>query len=114
MTKEETYKNQLIALGVWDDAFIPEVHDLCQLERELTRAKKEWSKTAGPGQKPSVLDKHYQIIQQLRRDILTHRESLGLTPKGLKRLVGELNLKQEAAVEPATVLGFVLGKHDAG
>ena len=31
-------------------------------------------------------DKLYTVIQQQRRDILAHREALGLTPKAFKRL----------------------------
>ena len=35
---------------------------------------------------PSAADKLYTVIQQQRRDILAHREALGLTPKAFKRL----------------------------
>lgn len=88
MTREEVYAGQLRALGIYEEAFEPEIKTLAQLERELTRAKKAWSATAPKGSKPSLLDPHYGIITSLRREILMHRESLGLTPKALRRLRG--------------------------
>lgn len=88
MTREQIYKEQLQALGIYDPAFDPEIKTLAQLERRLTRAQKEWSATAPPGGKPSFLDPNYPIIVQLEDKILTHREALGLTPKSLRRLVG--------------------------
>lgn len=88
MTREQIYKEQLQALGIYDPAFDPEIKTLAQLERRMTRAQKEWSATAPPGGKPSFLDPHYPIIVQLEDKILTHREALGLTPKSLRRLVG--------------------------
>ena len=88
MRREQIYKEQLQALGIYDPAFDPEIKTLAQLERRMTRAQKEWSATAPPGGKPSFLDPHYPIIVQLEDKILTHREALGLTPKSLRRLVG--------------------------
>lgn len=87
-TKEQIYTQQLKELGIYEPAFAPEISTLAQLERELTRAKKAWSATAPPGGKPSVLDPHYAVIASLRREILAHRETLGLTPKALRRLRG--------------------------
>lgn len=89
MTKEQVYKRQMEELGIWEDAFAPEVSTLAQLERDLTRAKKAWSATAAPGEKPSVLDPLFGAITVLRRDILAHRDALGLTPKGLRKLRGQ-------------------------
>ena len=88
MTREQVYTEQLQALGIYDPAFDPEIKTLAQLERRMTRAQKEWSATAAPGNKPSFLDPHYQIIVQLEDKILTHREALGLTPKALRKLKG--------------------------
>lgn len=87
-TREKTYIEQLQALGIYDPAFDPEIKALATLEREWTAAKKAWAATAPPGGKPSFLDPHYVVIQNLRREILTHREALGLTPKSLRRLKG--------------------------
>lgn len=88
-TREQVYTEQLEALGIYEPAFAPEISTLAQLERELTRAKKAWAATAPPGGKPSVLDPHYSVIAGLRREILVHRETLGLTPKALRRLRGQ-------------------------
>ncbi len=88
MTREQIYKEQLLALGIYDPAFDPEIKTLAQLERRLTRVQKAWAATAEPGEKPSFLDDHYPFIVQLEDMILTHREALGLTPKSLRKLKG--------------------------
>lgn len=91
-TREQKYREQMKALGTYDEIFEPEITTLCQLEREHQNAKKAWSATAGPKgskRKPSVLDPHYAIIQRQRQEILQHREALGLTPKSLRKLRGQ-------------------------
>lgn len=88
-TKEQIYQEQLVALGIYDPAFDPAIHQLCILERELSRAQKQWKATAAPGQAPLVTSPIYQIICQLRRDIRASRDELGLTPKALRRLRGQ-------------------------
>lgn len=85
MAREQIYAEQLTALGIYDPAFDPEIKTLSQLERDLTRAQKAW-KASSP--EKSVLDPHYEVIQSLRKEILQHRETLGLTPKALRRLKG--------------------------
>lgn len=82
---EDKYKAQLEELGIWREAFAPEVHTLCMMERELRRAQK--------AMKDKTEDENadrYKVVLQLRRDILAHRDALGLTPKSLKRLAGEI------------------------
>lgn len=110
MTREQTYREQLQALGIYDPAFDPEIKTLAILERRKTRAEKAWSRTAPPGGKPSFLDPHYQIIVQLEDKILAHREALGLTPKALRRLRGFYDsfrtgkqVQEAEQPEPATV-----------
>ena len=119
MTKEQKYIEQLKALEIYDPAFDPEISTLAQLERELTRAKKEWSASADPGEKPSFTSDLYPIVQKLRAEILQHREALGLTPKSLRRLkgayyeafrVGEQVLEEEKPQE-TTVLDFIRAKY---
>lgn len=88
MTREQIYTQQLKALGVYEEAFIPLIKDLAKAERRRTRAEKAWAATAPPGGKPSFLDPHYQIVSQLDREILGYREVMGLTPKSLRRLRG--------------------------
>ena len=88
MTREEIYRQQMQALGIYEEVFEPEIRTLCRIERELARAVKAWSATAPPDGKPSFLNDHFPIIQALRREILQHRETLGLTPKALRKLTG--------------------------
>ena len=88
MTKEQIYREQMRALGIYEEIFEPEIRTLCRIEREYTRAQKAWSATAPPGGKPSFLNEHYPVIQKLRAEILQHREALGLTPKALRKLTG--------------------------
>lgn len=89
MNREQVYKSQLESLGIYDPAFDPEIKTLAQMERELTRTQKEWKACAeAAGREKSVLDPFYAVIQTQRREILQHRESLGLTPKALRRLKG--------------------------
>ena len=84
MGKEQTYKDQLSELGVYNPAFDGEIRQLCILERELSRTMKAWKATAKDSDTPpSVLDPLYASIQAQRRDILAHRDALGLTPKAL-------------------------------
>lgn len=87
--REDEYISQLQALGTYEDAFYPVVHELCILERELSRARKEWKDSKTPGEKhASLASPLYDRIRQLRTDILTHQDALGLTPKGLRKLKG--------------------------
>ena len=88
MTREQVYEQQLRELGIYEEAFRPEIATLAQLERELSRAKKAWSATVPKGEKPSLLDPLYAVIVGIRREILAHREALGLTPKALRKLRG--------------------------
>lgn len=92
-TREQIYRAQLKELGIYDPAFEPEISTLADLERDLSKVKKAWRGTvpadAPPGTKPSVLDPHFGLINAMRREILTHREALGLTPKALRRLRGQ-------------------------
>ena len=92
MTREQTYTEQLKALGVWEQAFAPEVHTLACMERDLQRAQKaerEMNKLTEQGKAPKKVPDYYAMISGLRRDILAHRNALGLTPAGLARLRGK-------------------------
>lgn len=86
MTREQTYTQQLQDLGIYELAFEPEIHTLAIMERDLQRALKAWKATAEKGKQPSVTDPIWTAICSLRRDILAHRDALGLTPKALQRL----------------------------
>lgn len=96
MTREQIYKAQLEALGIYEPAFDPLIKDLAKAERRRTRAEKEWAKTAPPGGKPSFLDPHYLVVEALDRKIQGYRESMGLTPKSLRRLRGAVETAADA------------------
>lgn len=97
MAREKEYRTQLESLGVWREPFTAAVHELCILEREQSRARKEWKASAAENEAPSVTSPIYQVILTQGRDIAKLRESLGLTPNGLKRLLGA----QQAVAQPA-------------
>ena len=68
-------------LGVYHPVFDPAIHTLAMMEREHQRTVKAW-KASGSRVDTDI----YQAVERQRRDILAHRDALGLTPKGLKRL----------------------------
>ena len=112
MTKEQIYRQQMERLGLWQEAFAPAVHQLATMERELSRTRAAWKKTAPPGQSPSALDPHYVLIRQQSRDIMALREALGLTPRALRRMKGTGT--SEGTHEdplPGTVLSLVRDKY---
>ena len=81
MTREQVYAEQLKSLGIYDPAFEPEIHTLAIMERDLQKALKAWKKSDG-----AMVGKTWDAISALRRDILQHRDALGLTPKAYKRI----------------------------
>ena len=98
-SKEAIYTQQLMDLGVYKPAFDGAIHMLCIQERELSRAMKAWKATApDKNTPPSITSELYTQIRRLRQDILQWQDSLGLTPSGLKKLLGK-----EAAVSSGTV-----------
>ena len=90
---EVQYTEQLQELGVYRPAFDPEIKTLCQLEREYRRLDKAWRED------PDYTSKLYESRQKLRREILEHRDSLGLTPKGFKRLRPDVSDAGSAGTE---------------
>lgn len=113
MTKEDKIRETMISLGTWNAAWAPMVHSLCTLERETSRVRAAWKRTAPPGQAPSAMDPHYAIIRSNEKEIAAMRDALGLTPRGLRRIKGAGTSEgsgEPDEIKPATVLGFVLGK----
>lgn len=106
MTREQTYEAQMRALGIWQEAFRPAVKELAGMERELQRLQKRWRERGCPVE--TIKDPLYPSICALRRDILSQRDALGLTPKGLKRFraqVGEEpEEKPDAKITPLEIL----------
>lgn len=91
MKLEQRYTEQLQQLGVYRTAFDGEIKALAQLEREYRRLDKLWRED------PDYTSKLYESRSRLRKEILEHRDSLGLTPKGYKRLRPENKDTDEAA-----------------
>ena len=112
MTKEEKYKAMMESLGTWNAAYAPLVHELCILEREISRARAAWKRTAPPGSPPSPLDPHYAMIRQMVREETNLRDALGLTPRGLRKLRG-VGTSEGSGEEHAggTVLSLIRDKY---
>lgn len=111
MTREQIYTAQLQDLGVYHPAFNPAIRTLADLERDHQRTKKAW-RAAGSRYDSDL----YPVIERQRRDILAHRESLGLTPKGLRRLkataiVPENNTAADARAGSPVVTALMASLH---
>ena len=118
MTREQKYIEQMQALGIWEDIFEPEIHTLCIMERDLQRITKRWKEEGyrtveKNGRGPATTDKNFDAIMTLRRQILTIKDALGLTPKALARLKGRPAppAEEEEGLPKVTVLGFVQDKY---
>ena len=109
-TKEDRYKSQLIALGIYEEAYDPAIHELCVLEREMSRARKQLKGTAPDGEAPSYADPLYGVVRQLQTNILAYRDALGLTPKSLKKLKGQAGSSVPTATAQSP-LEVILSRH---
>lgn len=101
MTREEKYEGQLKELGIWDEAFAPELKKLGMMERELQRFEKRWREE---GSNPE--SKLWGAIVTQRRDILARKESMGLTPKAMSRIKGNKWTEQMNKKEPISIDQF--------
>ena len=93
MTREQKYIEQMQRLGIYDDIFEPEVHSLFIMERDLQRLTKRWKEEGyrtveKNGRGPATTDKNFDAIMVLRRQILSMKDALGVTPRALARLIG--------------------------
>lgn len=115
VTKEQKYAETMKRLGIFDPAFEPVIHQLSILEREQSRTRKAWKASAESSEDPAMLDRLYAIILQQDKMILTLRESLGLTPKGLKRFRAGFGTAAEDEPEeiPKTALELLIEKRRA-
>ncbi len=102
--KEEQIRLAMQSLGVYSDAYEPEIKALARLERELGRAEKSWRKAYNPdgGSKnpPQMVvelinkdgrayrqrDPYYVEVARLRKEVSAARRQLGLTPKANARV----------------------------
>ena len=106
MTREQKYAEQLKAMGTYEEAFEPEIHTLAIMERDHQRTLKAW-KAEGS----DVTSEIYTVIERQRKDILAHREALGLTPRGLRRLRSAFAIPRADAPPPSNVLQLVRDKY---
>ena len=106
MTREQKYTAQLREIGVYHPAFDPEIHTLAMLEREHQRTVKTWNKMGSPIDSPV-----YLALERQRRDILAHRDALGLTPRGLKRLKPALASEQQKSEAKQNVIELLRAKY---
>ena len=115
-TKEQKYANTMKRLGIYDPAFDSTIHQLAILEREQSRTRKAWKKFAEGSEEPAMLDRLYAVILQQDKQILTLRESLGLTPKALKRFRAEFGtpVEDEPEEKPKNALELLMEKRRAG
>ena len=118
MTREQKYADQMRRLGIYDEAFSPEIHTLCIMERDLQRITKRWKEEGyrtveQNGRGPATTDKNFDAIMTLRRQILTIKDALGLTPRALARLKGRPAAPEEKDEEEpkTTVLQLVRDRY---
>ena len=120
MTREQKYIGQMQRLGIYDEIFEPEVHNLCIMERDLQRLTKRWKADGYQtvernGRGPAATDRTFDAIMTLRRQVLAMKDALGLTPKALARLKGRpvAEAEDQADGKPAelTILDEVRSKY---
>ena len=119
MTREQKYIGQMQRLGIYDEIFEPEVHNLCIMERDLQRLTKRWKADGYQtveknGRGPAATDRTFDAIMTLRRQILAMKDALGLTPKALCRLKGRPAAADEEAddkIPELTILDEVRSKY---
>ena len=106
MGREAMIKANMEAVGVYSPIFDASIRQLAKTERELSRAEKTWRANGGQmvaqqvnktGATYTAKDPYYSVVDQLRKDVQTMRNQLGLTPVGLKRA--------KAMAEPAAERG---------
>lgn len=114
-SKEQKYANTMKRLGIYDPAFDPTIHQLSILEREQSRTRKAWKKSSETSEDPATLDRLYQVIMQQDKQILVLRETLGLTPKALKRFQAGFGAaaEDEPDEKPKTPLELLMEKRRA-
>ncbi len=87
MTREQMIKTKMQEAGTYDHIYDEEIHVLAGMERDLKRALSRWKSPAERGGDAGDFGAAlWPVVQQLRKDVLAHYDSLGLTPKGMRRL----------------------------
>lgn len=116
-SKEDVYKAQLIELGIYEPAYNSAIKELCMIERELSRARKQLkAKHTGPDKKLDdyayFTDPLYGVVKQLYASALAYKDALGLTPKALKKLKGKTDTGRQAPMQTETPLSLLVNKRN--
>lgn len=99
MGREAMIKADMEAVGVYSPVFDKAIHDLAKAERALSRAEKAWKANGGQmvaqlvnktGGSYTAKDPYFAVVEQMRKDITSMRNQLGLTPAGLSRTRAKL------------------------
>ena len=94
MGREAMIKADMESIGLYSPIYDSSIRQLAKTERELSRAEKAWKASGGnmvaelvnkTGATYTAKDPHYAVVDQLRKDVLSLRTQLGLTPTGLAR-----------------------------
>ena len=94
MGREAMIKADMESAGIYAPMFDKAIHDLAKAERALSRAEKEWKKSGGKmvaelvnktGAAYTAKDPNWSVVEQMRREVTSLRNQLGLTPTGLAR-----------------------------
>lgn len=103
MTREQTIAAKMREAGTYDPIYDEEIHVLAGMERDLKRALSQWKKSTDKGGDGGDFNAAlWPTVQSLRKDILAHYDSLGLTPKGMKRLRSAAAADSPSAVQTAS------------
>lgn len=103
MGREAMIKADMEAVGTYNPIFDKTIKELAKRERELSRAEKAWRAAYcidGVQQEPKMVatlkskagaeytakDPYFAVVDQIRKDVMSIRAQLGLTPKSLQRV----------------------------
>lgn len=96
-------KKNMIALSVWHDEFKPTVEAYAKLRWQYDVLYENWKNDGckvveeyknNSGATNNRKTAEYQVLEIMRKDILTYENTLGLTPIGLKK-VRQQSLKKK-------------------
>lgn len=111
MTREQLIADKMRAAGTYDPIYDEEIHVLAGMERDLKRALSQWKKKKKDGGDGGDFGAAlWPVVQQLRKDVLAHYDSLGLTPKGMKRLRANAEGSDGVAGAASPVVAEMLDK----
>ena len=113
MGREAMIKADMEAVGVYAPVFDRAIHDLAKTERALSRAEKAWKAAGGKmvaelvnktGGTYTAKDPNWAAVEQLRRDVSSLRNQLGLTPTGLARAKSKVRAAADKGAGPTVAL----------